>query len=236
MKQPYIPFYVGDYLKDTRILPLSVRGFWVDILLYMWHAEHRGIIKGTISEFSRMAACTEKEADFAIDLLMQKNIANVTKDKSGEIEIQSRRMVHDAKISEIRSKAAKSKNLHKQNKSKTINKTLSKKEQNPDIDIDYDNEDNIIIVPFDSENFQTSWNAWKRYRKEQHKFEYKSPSSEQAALTKLSNISNHDEQMAIAIIGEAMANGWSGFYQLKNDKAKSAIDRSAAIIARHINS
>ena len=33
---PYLPFYVGDYLADTRQLSLEARGAYTDIIFYTW--------------------------------------------------------------------------------------------------------------------------------------------------------------------------------------------------------
>jgi len=69
-----------------------------------------------------------------------------------------------------------------------------------------------IVMPFDSDLFKESWTLWKKYKKEEHKFGYKSAVSEQAALKKLSNLSNNNEQDAIELIEHAIAQGWKGFY------------------------
>ena len=55
---------------------------------------------------------------------------------------------------------------------------------------------------------------WKQYKKEQFNFKYKSSISEQAALMKLSKISNTDAQ-AIAIIMQSIENGWKGLFEIK---------------------
>lgn len=106
-KQPYIPFYVGDYLKDTRILPLAVRGAWVDLIMYMWDAPVRGELIGTIEEYARMMGCEKSEADFALNLLKQKSTADFTLLNDGQIKIESRKMKRDLEISQKRSEAGK---------------------------------------------------------------------------------------------------------------------------------
>lgn len=106
-KQPYMPLYVGDYIKDTRVLPLTVRGFWVDIILFMWDNPVRGEIIGTIEEVARMVGCSVDEARFALNLLQQKKTAEIILLPSGEWHIVSRRMKRDAEISKMRSRVGK---------------------------------------------------------------------------------------------------------------------------------
>lgn len=78
-----------------------------------------------------------------------------------------------------------------------------------------------IIFPFDSPEFLKRWEIWKYYKKKEHKFTYKSNFSEQAALTKLDNLSGHDEEISFEIITQSIANGWKGLFNLdKNGKYK----------------
>lgn len=77
------------------------------------------------------------------------------------------------------------------------------------------NKGDALIFPFDTENFLKTWDIWKQYKKEQHKFTYK-PISEQAALKSISSLSNGSEQKAIDIIHQSINNGWKGFFELKN--------------------
>lgn len=77
-----------------------------------------------------------------------------------------------------------------------------------------------LIYPFDSLEFKNYWMIWKEYKSKEHKFKYKSTTSEQAALKKLSELSNGLEKTAIEIINQSLSNGWKGFFKLdKNDKA-----------------
>lgn len=73
---------------------------------------------------------------------------------------------------------------------------------------------NLVEYPF-SEFFKNLWLEWKSYKKTEHRFNYKSPQSEQSALQDLVKKSVGVEETAIAIIQQSMANGWKGFFELK---------------------
>lgn len=72
-----------------------------------------------------------------------------------------------------------------------------------------------LVYPFESENFLNQWEVWQTYLEEQHEFEYLAEATEQAALIELANLSKHDETTAITIIHQSMANGWKGFFEVK---------------------
>jgi len=74
----------------------------------------------------------------------------------------------------------------------------------------------ILVMPFSSQEFTDMWNRWKTYKLEQLKFTYKSTTTEQAALNELTKISKGVESEAIAIILQSIANGWKGFFELKS--------------------
>lgn len=72
----------------------------------------------------------------------------------------------------------------------------------------------LINYPF-SEIFKAKWVEWKNYKKTEFKFNYKSVQTEEASLTDLQTKSKNNEETAIAIINQSMANGWKGFFELK---------------------
>lgn len=121
-KQPYIPLYTGDYLKDTRILPLEVRGAWVDIMIFMWESKEKGTIIGTMDEFALMLGCSLKKANTIIGLLQEKGICDFEVLKNGHIKLISRRIVRDVELSQKRKDAGSkggNPNLVKQTSTKT---------------------------------------------------------------------------------------------------------------------
>lgn len=106
-KNPYIKFYIGDYIKDTRILPLNVRGAWVDLILFMWDNREKGEITGTIEEFSRLMCCSIEEANLVIQTLKQRNIFSWEELPGGVLKIISRKQKNMQILSETRSNSGK---------------------------------------------------------------------------------------------------------------------------------
>ena len=88
-----------------------------------------------------------------------------------------------------------------------------------------------VIFPFDSEEFFKWWDLWKDYKLKEHKFQYKTVTSEQAALKKLTELSGGEEKNALEIIEESIANGWKGFFKLSNNEEtrRNNKDRGASI-------
>jgi hypothetical protein len=74
-----------------------------------------------------------------------------------------------------------------------------------------------IIFPFNSNEFNNSWNEWKEYKVKEYKFSYKSKLSELKTIQSLFKKSNGSEKLAIEMIDNAIANGWKGIYEIKNN-------------------
>lgn len=129
-KQPYIPLYTGDYLKDTRVLSLSAKGAWIDLIVFMWVSEERGVLTGTKNEFARMVGATPDEFASILLELCSKKICDKEDDGRGNLKIICRRLVREAEIS-----VKKAVNGSKGG-SKTQANKQAKTKQNTDIDID----------------------------------------------------------------------------------------------------
>lgn len=231
-KQPYIPFYVGDYLKDTRVLPLSVRGAWVDIILFMWDAPVRGEIVGTMEDFARMMSCTIQEAEFALNLLKQKSTADFVLLEHGEIKIISRKMKRDYEISKKRSKAGKKGVEAKFANGFAEANAKAKVKQNTEYDTDneYEYEKNkkesnkkpdftlpdipgdTVVMPFETEPMRRLWATWKEARWNNHGVRYRMD-GEQADLRRMQGMTFKQVEETIQ---QAVAAGWKNLYPEKN--------------------
>ena len=82
---------------------------------------------------------------------------------------------------------------------------------------DMDKVKDMVILPFESEDFIKYWTFWKDYKHKQFNFKFKTALSEQSALNDLVNLSDGFEETAIKIIGQSMAKGWKGLFKLKNE-------------------
>ena len=93
----------------------------------------------------------------------------------------------------------------------------------------------MIDLPFNTIEFAEAWQDWEEYKLDEFKFKYKSPHSLKAALKKLNRLSNGNEQTAIEIIEESMANGWKGFFKLKDENSTTKpVKKSAAEIIQQV--
>ncbi|MDQ2190597.1 MULTISPECIES: hypothetical protein [unclassified Vibrio] len=73
----------------------------------------------------------------------------------------------------------------------------------------------ILERDWPSELNQTAWTAWLEYRKKVLKKPYKSQRSEQAAITKLLNLSKGVAEAQKIIVDQSIDNDWSGLFELK---------------------
>ena len=84
-KQPAFQFYPGDWVQDTRILTPLTRGVWIDMLCFMWRANERGKLDGTVLQLSRLLSCQVSEIETAINELRDTKIAEVSVTGNAEV-------------------------------------------------------------------------------------------------------------------------------------------------------
>lgn len=77
----------------------------------------------------------------------------------------------------------------------------------------------LDISPF-SENFRQTWADWKRYKFEQHKFQFKSDITEKTQFSQLVKLSEQNEAYAIELLNLAMGRGWATFHIPDKQKVK----------------
>lgn len=71
--------------------------------------------------------------------------------------------------------------------------------------------------------FVLIWDKWKKFKKDQFKFSYKSEESEKLAKQELLNLSGGNPEIALGIVNQSMAKGYKGLFELKEDFKK--VDR-----------
>jgi hypothetical protein len=231
--QPYIPLYVQDFLTDEKLnsCDASSQGVYIKIMCILHKQETYGcillkqkdkqnssMVKNFALKFAKLLPFDTETVENALNELVEEEVLCIDNDT-----IYQRRMVKDGNTSFERSKAAKkgggNPNLFKQT-SKQKDKQITEDEyedenENETVNKDENKKENrVVIFPFDSEKFKSFWNIWKEYKSTEHKFKYKSEISEQSALKKISTLADGNEDNAIKILEEAMANGYKGFFQL----------------------
>lgn len=132
MKQPYFPFYTGDWLKDPRLSLCSptTRGVWIDLICAMHEFDRSGELRGTSEELARLARCSTVELEVALTDLQNKRAADVIQ-RNGSWIIANRRMKREA---DIRAK-------RQQSGSKGGSKAKANREQIPE----YESEDEGVL-------------------------------------------------------------------------------------------
>jgi hypothetical protein len=83
--------------------------------------------------------------------------------------------------------------------------------------------ESIISLPFPSERFSTIWKEFQSHRIEIKK--KMTPRSEKMLLKSLVNDSNNNEETAIKIIEQSIANGWQGLFTLKNGNGSTKLQK-----------
>lgn len=88
-------FYPQDYLYDTRILTLEERGFWMDLLCFMWNSPERGKLAGNPKSLAQMIGVEWLNFDTLLDSLKAKGVCDVLRLSNGDVTLLSRRMLRD---------------------------------------------------------------------------------------------------------------------------------------------
>ena len=60
------------------------------------------------------------------------------------------------------------------------------------------------------------WDAWKSYKQDEHRKNYKSSKTEQQAINQLYELAGGNVETASKIVQQSIANQWQGLFELKN--------------------
>lgn len=107
-KLPYFPFFVGDWVKDTRMLSLPTRALWMDMLCLMHDSDRRGYLSRagkplTPEQIAAYSGCSAAEVSHATQELLDSGVCSCTEHGV----LFSRRMVRDERKRRLCSEAGK---------------------------------------------------------------------------------------------------------------------------------
>jgi hypothetical protein len=231
---PYFQFEPAEYLtKDVSFCSLSAQGLFINLCAYYWQRECSLTKEQILRRLNYPKELNELITEGVIDLEGENIIIKF-------LDVQYDNATTKSRInSENGAKGGRPKKPKRNPKESEIkpNQKPIKSEskgirEEKIIEDDIIQEDIIkieLIFPFHSENFVYQWQIWKTYKKEQHRFTYKSEASEQAALTQLQKMATNQERKAIEILHYTMANGWKGFVEPKTDPRKETQDAFQAV-------
>lgn len=207
-KAPAFQFYAQDFLTGTLDMTMEEKGIYITLLSIQWS-------KGEIPK-ERLGLLIHREWDGVPDLVKKKFT------DLGDTVRNERLYLAKIKMDEFREKqrvnGLKGGRPKTQNKTnKNPNKSSSIEDRSKKIEVRKKKKDIEVELPFASEIFSETWNAFLKMKWDVKKFKYKSEESMKRQLLNLVNMSGNDETLAIKILNNSIANQWDGIHPLKNN-------------------
>lgn len=162
-KLPYIPLYVGDWVKDTNIISIEAEGALIRLTFKLWNSSTRGRVIYSLRQLTILFKKSEKETNDIISELKEADVLNIEFHEHGMVKIESRRMLKAAAISATNSQnASKKSNIKKQHQSefKAKHQRIHVNDSDIDNDVEYDND-----VVSEVEVWPTFDDFWDSYDK-----------------------------------------------------------------------
>lgn len=142
---PYMKFFVGDWIRDTRRCSEDEKGVWIELIVFMHVNEECGFIEGTWEDIAQLVQ-TKNVVKFKqiVRQLLSKKVCDfkLISENSDEhlevVRIVNRRMFKAFNISKVRSKVG-SEGGKKSGESRKLNKSKSETKVNQNPGSDYGN-------------------------------------------------------------------------------------------------
>jgi len=99
-KLPFMQFYPGDWLIDTRRLSLEAKGAWIELIIALWNSETRGVLKTKLSELRLLLGSKTNSIKRILGELRAQNICEIEELEGGGLVIRSRRILREEKARE----------------------------------------------------------------------------------------------------------------------------------------
>lgn len=96
-KLPFMQFYPGDWLIDTRRLSLEAKGAWIELIVVLWNSETRGVLKTKLSELRSLFGIKTSRIRILLEELKEQKICDIEEAENGELTIRSRRILREEK-------------------------------------------------------------------------------------------------------------------------------------------
>lgn len=213
-KDPAFLFYPGDWLGGTLGMTFEEKGAYMELLMLQFNRGHmtKHMIGQTVGQL-----WVNIEDKFKVDDKGLYYNARL------EEEQTKRKNYSDSRRNNVLGKNQYSKQPKKKAGHMTLH--MENENENEDENVIKDEVKIEIIFPFESDNFRQQWDIWVDYKAKEFNFKYKTPQSQQAALASLAKLSNNNEEEAINLIHNSMANGWKGLFKDKQNGKQTTTDK-----------
>ena len=200
--------------------------WWIDILISVNHAPTKVNIGNQLFECGRgqsiqslsnwasqWGVSKDKARNFLVLLEKDGMISHESIGKSTRITVCKydtyQGDLHDSQTIIQRSYNDDTTQSHPNKNDKNVNNEKNDKKKSKKAGFDYSKSDLSFI---ESEEMKAIFLEWLDYKKETHKFSYKSESSLQAAYKQLLELSGGVPGKARAVVNQSIANGWKGLF------------------------
>lgn len=89
---PFMKFFSGDWLRDTRFLTPEAKGCWIDTIAVLWDSSNKGLLSHPVCGWARLWGVCESQASEIIDQLS--TVAEVVRNLDS-VTIANRRMIRE---------------------------------------------------------------------------------------------------------------------------------------------
>lgn len=229
-KDPAFLFYVNDWAGGTQWMTRLQRGAYLDLLLYQVNntsislEEVKSILGDDFGEcWPIISRKFTEENGFFYNKKMRETLeararfsASRAKNRRGKTKEKCKKEVNNTSYSseELVGNGNENENINE-------NKKGGKGGKRSPVEVQ---------LPWDTESFRKAWEEWKEYRRQEHGFKYKTATSQSGALSELFSLSMGNETNAIEIMRQSEANGWKGFFKLKDKNDGKTATRSGRVV------
>lgn len=192
---PYFRFYISEWLLG-RISDYSdkVQGAFIRAICFYWKNECCYFVE----DFKKKLGKKRFDLLYELHFFSIENEMIVIPFLNEQFE-----QLSDYQSKRVKAGQARAKQMHKQKD--------SYKDKDNNKDKDKDNNNQSLVLPYDSELFKSTWETVMKSKK----WAKKPSTALQASLKKLAK---YPEQVAVQMMEETIAGDWQGFFELKQHK------------------
>ena len=256
---PYLPLFVDDFMSDEKLAECSphATGVYIWVMCVMKKSEEYGVIllkqkdkqsakqtKNFAAKLARILPWSAEEVERGLDELLSEGVVMLEGDR-----LTQKRMLRDAKLSEIRSeqgkKGAAAKGFGKAKKeglAKGFAKAKEEANTGMDIRVEYTGDEEMgvqgeearemkstnhgIMMPWPGDEFANSWKNWKQYLHAQHGQEFRYGQAEEHALRNLWEMADGDVVKGLELLEYNMTKRHKHIFRINDASWRKGNDNS----------